>query len=70
MCIRDRQEAQQIVNDPNTLINMVSRRSKQLKHGSKPLVESLEKLEPEDIALREIIEGKISYQAWQESDES
>ena len=64
------QEAQQIVNDPNTLINMVSRRSHQLKHGSKPLVESLEKLEPEDIALREIIEGKISYQAWQESDES
>ena len=64
------QEAQQIVNDPNTLINMVSRRSKQLKHGSKPLVESLQKLEPEDIALREIIEGKISYQAWQESDES
>jgi len=47
---------------------MVSRRSKQLKHGSKPLVESLEKLEPEDIALREIIEGKISYQEWQEED--
>ena len=64
------QEAQAIVEDPNTLINLVSRRSKQLKHGSKPLVESLEKLEPEDIALREIIEGKISYQAWQESDES
>ena len=63
------QQAQQIVNDPNTLINMVSRRSKQLKHGSKPLVESLERLEPEDIALREIIEGKISYQAWQEGDE-
>ena len=63
-------EAQQIVNDPNTLINMVSRRSKQLKHGSKPLVESLEKLEPEDIALKEIIEGKISYQAWQEESDS
>ena len=63
-------EAQQIVNDPNTLINMVSRRSKQLKHGSKPLVESLEKLEPEDIALKEIIEGKISYQAWQESEDN
>ena len=62
-------EAQQIVNDPNTLINMVSRRSKQLKHGSKPLVESLEKLEPEDIALKEIIEGKISYQAWQDEEE-
>ena len=63
-------EAQQIVNDPNTLINMVSRRSKQLKHGSKPLVESLEKLEPEDVALKEIIEGKISYQAWQDEEES
>jgi len=63
-------EAQQIVNDPNTLINLVSRRSKQLKHGSKPLVESLEKLEPEDIALKEIIEGKISYQAWQDEEES
>ena len=63
-------EAQSIVNDPNTLINMVSRRSKQLKHGSKPLVESLEKLEPEDVALKEIIEGKISFQAWQESDDN
>ena len=63
-------EAQSIVNDPNTLINMVSRRSKQLKHGSKPLVESLEKLEPEDVALKEIIEWKISYQAWQESEDN
>jgi len=63
-------DAQKIVNDPNALINMVSRRSKQLKHGSKPLVESLEKLEPEDIALKEIIEGKISYQAWDESDDT
>lgn len=63
------QEAQTIVEDPNALINLVSRRSKQLKHGSKPLIESLEKLEPEDIALREIIEGKITYQAWDPSSE-
>ena len=61
------QEAQAIVEDPNTLINLVSRRSKQLKHGSKPLIESLEKLEPEDIALREIIEGKITYQPCDQS---
>jgi DNA-directed RNA polymerase subunit omega len=26
------------------------------------LVESLEKLSPEDVALREVIEGKISYE--------
>ena len=55
-------EAQKVIQDPNVLINVVSRRVKQLRRGSRPLVESLEKLSPEDIALREIIEGKISYE--------
>jgi DNA-directed RNA polymerase subunit omega len=49
--------------DANILINVVSRRVKQLKRGNRPLVESLEKLSPEDIALREIIEEKISFEA-------
>ena len=49
------------IQDPNILINVVSRRVKQLKRGNRPLVESLEKLSPEDVALREIIEDKISY---------
>ncbi|MBT4667225.1 MAG: DNA-directed RNA polymerase subunit omega, partial [Opitutae bacterium] len=44
-------------------------RAKQLKFGNKPLVESLERLEPEDIALREIIEGKITYQPFEEEEE-
>ena len=44
------------------LINVVSRRAKQLKSGYKPLIESLERLSAEDMALREIIEGKITYQ--------
>lgn len=61
-------QAQQKVQDPNILINLVSRRVKQLKYGMKPMVESLEKLEPEDIALREIIEGKIDYELWSPSD--
>ena len=55
-------EAQKTISDPNVLINVVSRRVKQLRRGSRPLVESLEKLSPEDIALREVIEGKISYE--------
>lgn len=55
-------EAQKIINDPNVLINVVSRRVKQLRRGSRALVESLEKLSAEDIALREIIEGKISFE--------
>jgi DNA-directed RNA polymerase subunit omega len=55
-------EAKAVIKDPNILINVISRRVKQLKRGSRPLVESLEKLSPEDIALREVIEGKITYE--------
>lgn len=55
-------EAKKVINDPNILVNVVSRRVKQLRQGNRPLVESLEKLNLEDIALREIIEGKISYE--------
>jgi DNA-directed RNA polymerase subunit omega len=54
-------EAQKVIPDAALLINVVSRRVKQLRRGSRALVESLEKLNPEDIALREIIEGKIHY---------
>lgn len=59
-------EAQKVISDSNLLINVVSRRVKQLRRGSRALVESLEKLSPEDIALREIIEGKISYEIGEE----
>lgn len=62
-------QAQEIIPDPNILINVVSRRAKQLKFGNKPLVESLEKLDAEDIALREIIEGKITYELAEEDEE-
>lgn len=55
-------EAYKLIPDPNILINLVSRRVKQLKFGQKPLVESLERLDAEDIALKEIIDGKISYE--------
>ncbi len=56
------QEALKKISDPYILVNVVSRRVKQLRRGSRPLVESLEKLLPEDVALREIIEGRISYE--------
>lgn len=55
-------QAQKKITDPMILINVVSRRAKQLKSGYKPLIESLERLSAEDMALREIIEGKITYQ--------
>lgn len=56
-------DALKVINDPNMLINVVSRRVKQLRRGNRPLVESLEKLSSEDIALREIIDGKVSFEA-------
>ncbi|MDR1591181.1 MAG: DNA-directed RNA polymerase subunit omega [Puniceicoccales bacterium] len=54
--------AQNIIQDPMILINIISKRVRQLKFGERPLIYSLEKLEPEDIALREIIEGKINFE--------
>ena len=56
------QGARKVIDDPNILINVISTRVKQLRRGSRALVESLEKLSLEDIALREVAEGKISFQ--------
>jgi DNA-directed RNA polymerase subunit omega len=56
------QGALKVIDDPTILVNVVSRRVKQLRRGNRPLVESLEKLSAEDTALREIMEGKISYE--------
>jgi len=53
-------QALDIVGDPYILINMVWGRVRMLRSGNRPLVESHEKLPVEDIALREIIEGRIS----------
>lgn len=55
-------KARQVIPAPYILVNVVSRRVKQLRRGARPLVESLEKLSSEDIALREIGEGRISYE--------
>jgi len=56
------QNALKIIDDPTILVNVVSLRVKQLKRGNRPLVESLEKLSAEDTALREVAEGKITYE--------
>ena len=56
------QSALLVIDDPNVLVNVISRRVKQLKQGNRALVESLEKLAPEDIALREVAERKISFE--------
>ena len=49
--------------NPNVLVNLVSRRVRQLNSGggraSRPLVASADNLGAADVALREIIEGKM-----------
>ena len=54
-------KASKVIPNPNILVNLVSKRVKQLRDGSVPLVQSLERLTLEDTALREIIAGKITY---------
>ena len=56
------QSALKVITDPNILVNVVSHRVKQLRRGNRPLVESLEHLSAEDTALREVAEGKITYE--------
>lgn len=51
-----------VIENPTILVNVVSRRVKQLRRGHRAMVTSLEKLTVEDIALREIAERKISYE--------
>jgi DNA-directed RNA polymerase subunit omega len=48
-----------IINDPPVLINMVSKRVRQLNQGRPALVERRPGMREADIALQEIIEGKI-----------
>jgi DNA-directed RNA polymerase subunit omega len=53
------------VPNPNILVNLVSRRVRQLNRGgggtSRPLVSDTAHLRAADIALREIIEDKIGF---------
>jgi hypothetical protein len=53
------------VLSPNILVNLVSRRVRQLNHGGggagRPLVSDIANLGATDIALREIIEAKIGF---------
>ncbi|MGC6426925.1 MAG: DNA-directed RNA polymerase subunit omega [Akkermansiaceae bacterium] len=53
------EQASEIVTDPLVLINLVSKRVDQLNTGRSPLVDALPSTGFADIALMEIIEGKI-----------
>ncbi len=52
-------QAALIVKDPQVLVNIVSQRVRQLNSGRSPLIDALPSMGAADIALTEIIEGKI-----------
>jgi DNA-directed RNA polymerase subunit omega len=52
-------KASYVVTDPLVLVNLVSQRVKQLNSGRSPLVPVRPSMGVADIALTEIIEGKI-----------
>jgi DNA-directed RNA polymerase subunit omega len=56
------QEAAQVIPNQQLLINVVSRRVRQLGLGHRPLVEATPRSSLTDIALREIIAGKLTYE--------
>ena len=53
------EKAAEIVPDPLVLVNLVSKRVAQLNQGRSPLINALPSMGFADIALQEIIEGKI-----------
>ena len=59
-------KAAEIVGNPNVLVNLLSRRVRQLNSGggglSRPLVSDVGNLGVADIALREILEDKMGWE--------
>lgn len=60
------------VTNPNILVNLVSRRVRQLSSGgggmSRPLIESDKPLGTADTALEEIVQEKISFEKLREDE--
>jgi DNA-directed RNA polymerase subunit omega len=56
------QEAAQKIPNQQLLINVVSKRVRQLGLGHRPMVETTPRMSLTDIALKEIIEGKLIYE--------
>jgi DNA-directed RNA polymerase subunit omega len=60
-------EAAQVIPNQQLLINVVSKRVRQLGLGHRPLVETTPRMSLTDIALTEIIAGKLTYESLEAS---
>jgi DNA-directed RNA polymerase subunit omega len=61
------QEAAQVIPNQQLLINVVSKRVRQLGLGHRPMIETTPRMSLTDIALKEIIAGKLAYEELKES---
>lgn len=57
------QEAAQVIPNQQLLINVVSKRVRQLGLGHRPMVETMPRMSLTDIALKEIIAGKLTFES-------
>jgi DNA-directed RNA polymerase subunit omega len=61
------EEASKVIPNTAVLINLVSKRVRQLSNGQRPLVEIGPRMSNADIALQEIIERKLMWEATEPS---
>src|ERR1700755_83062 len=61
------QEAAQVIPNQQLLINVVSKRVRQLGLGHRPMVETTPRMSLTDIALKEIVAGKLAFEELKES---
>src|SRR5689334_19351869 len=64
------QEAAQVIPNQQLLINVVSKRVRQLGLGHRPMVETTPRMSLTDIALKEIVAGKLAFEAIRASQEN
>jgi DNA-directed RNA polymerase subunit omega len=64
------QEAAVAIPNQQLLINVVSKRVRQLGLGHRPMVETTPRMSLTDIALKEIIAGKLTYESVENSPDS
>jgi DNA-directed RNA polymerase subunit omega len=56
------QDALKVVHSPQILVNIVSKRVRQLGQGFRPLIAYDPKLTFMDVALKEVADGKLSFE--------
>ncbi len=63
------EEASKKIPSVPLLVNVVSKRVRQLSAGHRPMIDPSPRMGFADIALQEIIDGKLSYELKQKDEE-